>query len=115
MFNNINFAAKGLDYFAQRQEVLSKNVANIDTPGYKRQDVRFKTSLEDALKNNTVNKLETEIFTDKESYSYRLDGNNVDVDKEMAEISRGDIQFNAISQRISSEFNKFKTLLQTIK
>lgn len=114
MFNTIDLANKSLDYLLQRQEALSKNVANVDTPGYKRVDVKFKTSLEEAIKKQQVNLVETEVFTDNESYSYRLDGNNVDIDKEMAEISLVSVQYNTIVQCQSSQFNKYRTLLQSV-
>lgn len=61
MFNKINdifnFSQKALNLSAKRQEILSSNIANVDTPGYQARDIDFKNELKKMLKENTCNKL----------------------------------------------------------
>lgn len=115
MFSAVNLSEKYLDSLVARQTALNNNIANIDTPGYKRQDVRFNQSLEKAIKKNKVADVEIETYTDMETMSYRMDGNNVDVDKEMGELAIVETQYMIIAQRASAQLNKYKTLLQNIK
>ena len=49
-FDYINVLDKAADASWKRQELISNNIANQDTPGYKRQDIRFETELQQALK-----------------------------------------------------------------
>ena len=81
-----------------RENVITNNIANIDTPGYKRQDVDFESVLQKALGktkyssldkkvrelNQDLGKLTTTSYTDAANYSYRLDRNNVDENTENA-------------------------------
>ena len=51
VFDYVNVLSKAADASALRNEVLSQNMSNIDTPGYKRQDVDFESQLRRALGN----------------------------------------------------------------
>ena len=84
-----------------REEVLTNNIANVDTPNYKRQDVEFTTYLKSALeqagtpastltqKVNEANLsgITTRTYTENTTLSYRMDGNNVDLSTENAELA----------------------------
>jgi len=127
VFDYINVLDKAADGAWKRNEAIANNIANIDTPDYKRQDVSFRDELQHALKaskytsldqkvrelneGNKLSHIEPRSYTDYANYSYRLDGNNVDVDNENVELASNQIVYQAITQSINSEFQNIKTVL----
>ena len=101
-----------------REEVLTNNIANVDTPNYKRQDVEFTTYLKSALeqagtpastltqKVNEANLsgITTRTYTENTTLSYRMDGNNVDLSTENAELAAEQINYNALIDSMNIEF-----------
>ena len=96
VFNYVNVMQKTMDATAMRSEVILNNMANVNTPGYKRKDIRFETELKHAfarasqdtvdarVKNLDLEALTPKTYTDYEELSYRYDGNNVDINNENA-------------------------------
>jgi flagellar basal-body rod protein FlgB len=85
----------------QRQTVLSNNLANVNTPGFKRSDVSFQGALADALSSSNgvdTSAVESTPFTTStdSSTSMRADGNNVDVDQESANLSENQLLFDSV-------------------
>jgi flagellar basal-body rod protein FlgB len=85
----------------QRQTVLSNNLANVNTPGFKRSDVSFQGALASALSSSngddTASIEETPFTTSTDSStSMRADGNNVDVDQESANLSENQLLFDSV-------------------
>ena len=119
MFGFVNVLKAAADASWTREEVLTNNIANVDTPNYKRQDVDFTTYLRSALSRtnggsssltNRVNNLNyndiaIKTYTDNSTLSYRLDGNNVDLSTEQ-------INYNALIDSMNNEFSRFKTVLK---
>ncbi len=118
---------KGLDASSLRQKVLADNVANVDTPGFKRSDVDFQATLGAVLENEGENlplrmasaqhmaglhnSREQVVKTDS-STSLRNDGNNVDIDREMANVAENGIYYNAATRTISSQLNLLRMVIQ---
>jgi len=125
-FNFINVLDKAADSSWTRETVIVNNLANVDTPGFKRQDVEFESILKDELTkigyntltkavngiNDDLDALEGVTYTDYEHFSYRLDGNNVDVDTENVELASEQIRYEALTSSISQEFARFNTVLK---
>lgn len=121
-YNYINVLGKAANASQVRNEVLSNNLANVDTPNYKRQDVSFEnylqtaiagnSSLDRAINNVRMDSLNTSIYTDTASLSYRLDGNNVDVDTENAYLAQNQIRYYTLVDSISQEFSRIKSVLK---
>ncbi len=121
--NYINVLDKAADAANSRNEILSNNIANVDTPNYKRKDVSFENYLEQALigpesLDNRVADVNTHLsdfggmtYTDHSTLSYRLDGNNVDIDTESAYLAENQIRYNALVEQIGQEFSRYKTVL----
>ena len=126
MFGFVNVLKAAADASWTRQEVLTNNIANVDTPNYKRQDVDFTTYLRSALSRtnggsssltNRVNNLNyndiaIKTYTDNSTLSYRLDGNNVDLSTENVELASEQINYNALIDSMNNEFSRFKTVLK---
>ena len=123
--NTIHSLEKALDYSALRQKVISDNIANVDTPNYKAQDVSFKNLLSNEmnsqLRANRTNEKHFEFTSSKRSNSsiitkndtaFNHNGNNVDIDKEMALLAENQIYYNAVTERISGKFNTLNTVIK---
>lgn len=121
-FNYINILDKAADASLKRNEVIVNNLANVDTPGYKRKDVQFEAylmqelagdnSLDKRVANARHDALEARVYTDYASLSYRLDGNNVNIDTESANLAQNQIRYYALLDSMSQEFNRIKAVLQ---
>ena len=120
LFNNTNIAAKALDATWLRNDAIAQNIANVDTPGYKRKTVKFEEYLSGALDNNSsnanltdkVNNIPIEVTEDNTSLSTRLDGNNVDIESEMASMAKNTIQYNTLVQRINAQFKNLQSAIK---
>lgn len=123
-YDYINILDKAADASWTRESLIANNIANVDTPGYKRQDLEFEEllknelgriqyiSLDKKVRNADLNQLEPETFTDYAGYSYRLDGNNVDIDVEQVELASEQIKYQALTTSISSEFERMRTVIK---
>jgi flagellar basal-body rod protein FlgB len=81
---------------SERQSVLANNLANANTPGFRRSDVDFQGTLRDALANGQD--ASTVAFTptiDTRSV-LRADGNGVDVDTEAAGLAQNELQYESL-------------------
>jgi len=96
-YNYINVLNKAADASWIRNEVIANNIANNDTPDYKRQDVVFESYLQKALSgegnldkkvaNMNLGRLNATVYTDLNELSFRYDGNNVDIATETANLA----------------------------
>lgn len=123
-FSYINVLDKAADASWTRESLLANNIANADTPGYKRQDIDFQSVLKNELSNykymnldqkmNSVDlsKLNAEVYTDHGQFSYRLDRNNVDIDTEQVELASEQIKYQALTTSITSEFQRLQTVIK---
>ena len=116
VFDYINVLDKAADASWTRNEILANNIANIDTPGYKRQDLNFEDELERALGHsryvsmdqkvaNLKDKhLEPRVVNDYSGFSYRLDRNNVDIDTENVTLAANQIKYQGLMEGLKAEF-----------
>jgi len=126
LFSNISSltAKAALTGLSLRQQAISRNITNIDTPGYQAQTVNFQQALARLMDNNVLLPMKTTDeahLTTAESKPFlttslrpggtlRADQNNVDIDVEMADMSEAGIQYQAISQAVSKNLLLLKTL-----
>jgi flagellar basal-body rod protein FlgB len=126
LFGNIDLMAKMLDIKLKRHELLSNNIANVDTPGYKRSDISFEGVFKDILKTHNmsltttndkhikarkhINDIKPKIYKDQD-HSFRNDENNVDIDKEMVEMVKNTFSYNIVSDQIQKNFKILQTAI----
>ena len=122
-FDYVNVLDKAADASWKRETVLANNIANVNTPGYKRKDLDFEgvlkqelgrckhTSLDTKIDNLHMDHLNPSVYTDLSNYSYRLDGNNVDIDVEEVEYASEQLRYQGITAGINNEFNRMKTVI----
>jgi len=122
---NTKIIEKALDASWIRNDAISQNIANVDTPGYKRKTVAFEEYLCQALERSNqsipigrtsaekvnVGDIEIKIIEDNKSLSTRLDGNNVDIDSEMASMAKNTIKYNTLVQSLNAEFRRIKSAI----
>ncbi|TGE32639.1 flagellar basal body rod protein FlgB [Desulfosporosinus sp. Sb-LF] len=123
----LNVLQKGLNASNLRQQVLTNNVANIDTPNFKRSDVDFQAVLGAVLgeKSVALSMKQTSpkhipgfadgggsgIVTDHAT-SIRNDGNNVDVDREMSNVAENGLYYNSLTRTISSQLGLLRMVIK---
>lgn len=103
---------KGLDASWLRNKVITNNIANVDTPGFKASSVDFETEFKQALESGrSLDNVEPSVVTDN-STSYRADGNNVDIDKENVDLAKNSIYYNELIEQVSSEFKRLNSAIK---
>lgn len=125
IYNYVNVLDKAADAANMRNEILANNIANVNTPNYKRKDINFESilqaelaggeSLYDSVKaaNRDLTTLDAQVYTDNASLSYRLDGNNVDINSEEAYLAENQIKYQALVDLMNQEFGRYKTVLNS--
>jgi flagellar basal-body rod protein FlgB len=123
-FDYINVLQKAADASWLRNEAISNNIANVDTPGYKRQDVDFESVLERELGLNRYQTMDEKVggvntrrlsvgtYTDAAGFSYRTDGNNVDIETENVYLAQNQLKYNGLINSISQEFQNLKAVMK---
>lgn len=124
-FGYVNVLTSAADAAWTRNEILNNNIANVDTPGYKRQDMKFesllqneiarqgktRSTLDQKVANVDYKRLQPYVYTDNAELSTRLDGNNVDIDTEEAELASNQLMYDGIIEGLNSEFERMKAVL----
>jgi len=121
-----------LDFQSERHTILTANVANVDTPGYKGHDVRFADELKRAIdaegtislkKTNEkhlpvemsqLRGVEPRLITSNDAPP-RLDGNTVDLDKEMTNLAETSLYYNVTSQIVSKKMRFLRTAISEVR
>jgi len=125
--NTTNLLAKVMALRARKAEVISENIANIDTPGYKAREVTFMDQLQDALgKSDDLPLLKTDkahlpvsgsisdvepLIKIQESPLAGFDQNTVDLDHEMAALAENNLDYNAAVQMLHKKLNILKNAI----
>ena len=115
-----------LNFRGERQKVISTNIANIDTPDFKTKELKFedhlkKSKYEQQLQLVRTNPKHMGLSLDKQNSHLSLyevqgleeqnDGNNVNLDSQMSEMSKNNIMFSAIQNSIKKDSVWFKSVI----
>jgi flagellar basal-body rod protein FlgB len=129
----MDLVQRSLDASALSQQVISNNLANVDTPGFKRSDVVFNETLRKAMEArkgtpqqlalertqeghldingaSAVDEVQPEVVTDVTT-SLRNDGNNVDIDREVALLSQNTAWYQTLAQITQMQFSSLRTAI----
>ena len=99
---------------ALRQQVIANNIANANTPNFKASDVDFHAALAQAFAGQpTVDQIgATDFSVETDSASTgRLDGNNVDIDQQMANLSENTLDYQSLESVMASRISILKTAI----
>ena len=100
---------KTLDGLWARNEVISNNIANFETPNYKRKTIDFETSLQNAINNagvdgHTYEEIdESKILIGSDEETVRMDGNSVDLEQEQLLMIKNSYQY-MYTQRVMNDY-----------
>ena len=122
MNNSMLMLQKSMDYVWQKQRVISENIANVDTPGYKAKFVVFEDELRRKLEGADISFSRKEsvkeairssvpILRDTPNETMRLDGNNVNIDAENVELARAQLNYDFLSRQINDQFMRLRTII----
>ncbi len=87
--------------------VVSANIANVNTPNYRAQEVQFDQTLAEAIRsgNDSINTVDVAGLMD------RQDGNNVDIDRELAQLTKTELEYQTYTQIIASQLGMYRTAI----
>jgi len=127
--SNLTLLEKSLSLRTQRNAMIASNIANRETPGYRAQDLVFEKDLMRALHTDRpgpltvsdprhfdgINREPVELVKGRQINSFnpdpRMDGNTVDLDKEMSKLAENQLMFQAAARAISWKFRLLKTAI----
>ncbi len=124
VFDYIRVLDKAADASWLRNDAIANNISNVDTPGYKRQDVAFESVLKKELGRSRYETMDEKVadlkterlqgrtYTDYSGYSYRIDGNNVDIDNEEAMLAENQLKYQGLITCINQEFTNLQIVMQ---
>lgn len=120
MSNNIssvayNLIKEDLNVSALRNKVIANNISNINTAGYKRKYVSFEDTLQNTIKSvslktssekhiSSSNESGDERIITDNSTSTRSDGNNVDIDTEMVNLTANNMMYESLTTALNNRF-----------
>ncbi|MBP2629411.1 MAG: flagellar basal-body rod protein FlgB [Firmicutes bacterium] len=125
----VNVLSQALNASNMRNNVISNNIANVNTPGFKKSEVVFESLLAEQLtpsskklamtrtqdKHFPMSSTEQGVVTPKinmiNNTTMRTDGNNVDIDTEMAGLAKNNIYYNAAVRQIGDYFTSMKSVI----
>ncbi len=119
--NTIPMVQKSLDFLWKQQEVLAMNIANVNTPGYKRKTVTFEDEYRNKLlaasqtKNTTkirqaINEADCLVYSRDDSG--RVDENNVNADVENTKIARSTLHYQYLLQSVSNDIKRYQSVVK---
>ena len=126
--SNFNYLGRGLAAANLRQEVISNNIANVNTPNFKKSDVVFEELLAKEIGMDDSGRLPLVRTHDRhlpvvliggakasiqedDTTTMRVDNNNVDIDIEMASLAKNQLYYNAMATELGGYVNKLKNVI----
>ncbi|WDV47686.1 flagellar basal body rod protein FlgB [Clostridiaceae bacterium M8S5] len=124
-YDNVNFLKQALDGSWKRNEIINNNIANVNTPGFKRSRVQFEGILSKQLSKDDFELQTTNnnhigingngefkpLISKDKSFSTRLDGNNVNIDIENSESSKNYVYYVSVLKQMDSQFKRLKNIV----
>lgn len=126
----INYLSRGMTAATMRQEVISNNIANVNTPNFRKSGVNFEEALAKELygedtggKLQMIRTREKHLPADKtpihavptvvedDTTIMRTDDNNVDIDVEMSSLLKNQLYYNAMATQIRGHFTKLRNVI----
>ncbi len=118
LFNNTNYVAakKLLDATMLRHEAIASNLANLETPGYKRVEIAptFQAELKEALAagdSSQISSIQPKLQVDPSAVAQSRDGNTVSLEAEMAHLQQNTLSHALETQLISWQLVRLRTAI----
>ncbi len=101
-----------MDAAELRHSVISHNLANVNTPGYRRLEVIFDDALEEAGGTSGSGSSARPIVQEEQGLPVRADGNNVDIDREAVQLDKNALTYQTYSQLLATELQMMKLAIE---
>ena len=106
---------KAMSGASLREQVLANNIANANTPNFKRSDVDFHSVLAQAFANQptpaSLSQVSFQVQSDSNAGTMQIDGNNVDIDTEMADLSTNTLDYQSLAAVMTSRLLILRTAI----
>lgn len=120
-FSQIDLFNKALDVSWLKNKAISNNIANVNTPGYKKEVVKFGSLLNDKMvqlrKTNENHVSGPNSFGPRiekvKNTSFRKDDNNVDIDTEMGNLAKNQLRFNTNIKQLNAKINRLRSAIDS--
>ncbi len=115
--SQFHMMAKLLDATSLRQRVIGENIANVNTPGYQRQEVQFEQQLVRLIEGSNKPLGDRELgdvrprVTTTKNLPSRADGNNVNVETEVGQLTKNEILYETYSQILATQLGMMRTAI----
>ena len=127
--SNFDYLSRGMSAANLRQEVISNNIANVNTPHFKRSAVNFEDLLakelhldDDGRRLDIVRTHDRHlpipihgkvnaVVEEDQTTTMRVDDNNVDIDIEMATLSKNQLYYNAMATQLGGFMTRMKNVI----
>ncbi len=115
LFSTVNVLEKGMQGTVLRNEVIQNNIANADTPGFRRSDVQFESFLKDAIDEASVTGVldleKVKPVVVEQPFTYRLDKNNVDIETEMVNLYQNSARYDMLISSVNNHYKRINAVL----
>lgn len=119
--NSVLMESKSLDYLWKKQEVTADNIANVNTPGYKKKHISFEETFrrklvaastvdDEKTMEKAIRSSEYNIW--ERNDSARVDENNVNLDVENTELARTTLHYQYLLQSVNSDITRYRTVIK---
>jgi flagellar basal-body rod protein FlgB len=98
---------KYMDVLTARQKLVASNIANVDTPGYKTQDIDFQSEFNGLLNGSSTAPHAQEVT----GIRVKNDGNSVNLDREARLLSENSIRFSTASSLLKGQLRMLKSAI----
>jgi flagellar basal-body rod protein FlgB len=112
--NTYAVAKKLMDVSALRQEAIASNIANAETPGYRRVDVspdfanQLKAQISAGMPASALNSLTPALSEDSTARTVRPDGNSVDLEHELLAMNKNSVEYGYLTEVVSSNIKQLR-------
>lgn len=119
--NSVLMESKSLDYLWKKQEVTADNIANVNTPGYKKKHISFEETFrrklvaastvdDEKTMEKAIRSSEYNIW--ERNDSARVDENNVNLDVENTELARTTLHYQYLLQSVNSDITRYRAVMK---
>ncbi len=104
-----------------RNDIINNNIANNDVPGFKKKTVDFEQYLRKELDSHKrlvdirFDNIKPTIRMENNNYSYRIDGNNVDIEAEMVDLYQNSVKYDTLASGVINNYKRINLALTGIK
>ena len=110
-----------LDYAVQKNQIISNNIANVDTPNYKAKNLSFKHFLDQEVhlsgkrshpEHLSFTSSKPSFTTSRQNTAFNHNGNNVDMEKEMSDLAENQIYYQSLVDRLNGKFGLLQSVIR---